>query len=114
MDTSSWLDSLVSSWNDTGNTTVGNSPIALSTPVNTSANPNNSGSFFSSLISGLTGLGSSALNAYNQYTGTAATTTAAQTQATAAASTASMVKMLVIGGIALAGLFLLVSIFRKK
>jgi uncharacterized membrane protein YdcZ (DUF606 family) len=98
-----WLDSFL---NSPGSLTpAGNSAIPLSTPVNTSANANNSGSFFSSLISGLTGLGSTALNAYKTVSGTPAPAKPA--------TTISGTTWLVIGGVAAAVLVIAVLLFRR-
>ena len=109
-----WLTNLLGSWGTTGNTTVGNSPIPLSTPVNTSANPNNSGSWFSGVLNTLSSLGGDAASVYKTYTTADSTNTAAKTAAATATSTSNTVKMLVIGGVVIGGIVLLVSLFRRK
>lgn len=90
---------------------IGNSSVPLSTPVNTSANGGNSGSFFGSLISGLQGLGTAALNGYKDYSqATTQPTTVTGTVASALGGISSTV-WIILGGV---GLLVALILFRRK
>lgn len=83
--------------------------LGLSTPVDTSTNTGASGGFFSSLINGISGIGSSALNAYKQYSGVNPSTPAPATS-TMSATLKNYLPWILIGG----GLLLVAFLFKRK
>lgn len=93
-----------------GSTAPNSSPLFLSTPVDSSGgNTNTSGNFFSSLVSGLSGLGTTAANAYKLFS-VSPSTTAAKPATTTSTLTQYLPWILICGGVLVAILLL----FRKK
>jgi len=108
-----WIDSFLNTVGLNGSTAPNSGAIPLSTPVNTSGgNTSTSGNWFSSLIGGLSGAGTSAAQAYTTIFGTAAQQAAAKPATAAAApSLTTYLPMLIIGGVILVIGILL---FRKR
>ena len=97
------LDSILGDLGALNGATAPNSGnTGLSTPVDTSGgNTNTSGSTLGSFLTGLSGIGTTALGAYNSIFGKSSTSTAAKPATTAAAAASSWTKYLpyiLIGG----------------
>ena len=111
-----WLSGILGDVGLNGSTAPNSGSTGLSTPVDTSnGNTNTSGSSLGGLLTGLSGIGSTALNAYNSIFGKSTTTTAAKPATTAAAAaTSSLTKylpwVLISGGV----LFVILFFTRKK
>ena len=105
-----WYDSLVGL---NGSTAPNSSPTGLSTPVDTSGgNSNTSGSTLGGILSGLSGLGTSAAQAYQTIFGTSAQQSAAQAQQRQASTLQKLLPILILGGLAIGGIVLF-SAFRR-
>ncbi|HXC34261.1 MAG TPA: hypothetical protein VNV43_00185 [Candidatus Acidoferrales bacterium] len=93
-----------------GSTAPNSSPTNLSTPVNTSGgNTNTSGFSLGSVLSGLSGLGTSAANAYALFNGAQPATKTA-TPSAAASSWTSYLPWILGGG----ALIVLIALFARK
>ena len=91
-----------------GSTAPNSSPTGLSTPVNTSGgNTNTSGFNLGSVLTGLGGLGTTAVNAYSVFSGKPATTAAA---ATTTSTWTTYLPWILIGGAVIA----VIAIFARK
>jgi hypothetical protein len=105
-DITSYLLGLPSDLN--GSTAPNSTAVPLATPVNTSGgNTNTSGSFLSSLVSGLSGLGTTAAAAYSAFNKPTTTTPGA---ASASTTLTQFLPYLLIGGVVL----VIVLLFRRK
>jgi hypothetical protein len=90
-----WLTGLLGDVGLNGSTAPNSTAIPLATPVDTSGgNTNTSGSALGSLLSSLSGLGTTAANAYAVVAGTPAPQAAAPAAPAVAAATSSLTKYL--------------------
>jgi hypothetical protein len=112
-----WINSLFGFANSSdlnGSSAPNSSPLPLSTPVDSSGgNTNTSGNWFSSLVSSLSGAGTSAASAYNSIFGTKSQP--AQASGTKPATqTFSISSTVILMGAAAAGVLLLLFVLLRK
>jgi hypothetical protein len=122
-DLSDWTSSITPSDYTLGDLNGSSAPnssnIPLSTPIDTSGgNTNTSGNWFGSLINGLSGIGTTAAQAYTTIFGTKAQQTAAQAQKQQAAATSTLattLKSLIVPALLVFGvLIIVVVLFRSR
>jgi hypothetical protein len=111
-----WTKSLYGYLGDSAASAPGTTTIPLSTPVNTSGNPNNSGSSFGSFFSGLGNFGTTAAQAYATVRGAKPSSGPAATYSgpsSIALNLPSWAKWAIGAGIAIGIIVLGVVLFRK-